>query len=109
MNQSLKRSGVGVKKRANRIHGQFASATAHGYCSPSEMAGDRIRTLQKRGELEIAPITHEMAGPLVPHLGFEVSELSLGDEPSMVTGRMTSPTAEARASTGFSRRSAHYT
>ena len=60
------------------------------------MAGDRIRTLQKRGELEIAPITHEMAGPLVPHLGFEVSELSLGDEPSMVTGRMTSPTAEAR-------------
>ena len=37
-----------------------------------------------------------MAGPLVPHVGFEVSELSLGDEPSMYTGRMTSPSTEAR-------------
>jgi len=37
-----------------------------------------------------------MAGPLVPHVGFEISELSLGDEPSMYTGRMTSPSTEAR-------------
>lgn len=37
-----------------------------------------------------------MAGPLVPHMGFEISELSLGDEPSMYTGRMTSPSTEAR-------------
>ena len=37
-----------------------------------------------------------MAGPLVPHVGFEVSELSLGEEPSMYTGRMTSPSTEAR-------------
>ena len=41
-----------------------------------------------------------MAGPLVPHVGFEVSELSLGDEPSMYTGRMTSPSTEAAASGG---------
>ena len=98
MNQSLKRSQftfVAVAESMVQILAASSSARTD-TTAPSEMAGDRIRTLQKRGELEIAPITHEMAGPLVPHLGFEVSELSLGDEPSMVTGRMTSPTAEAR-------------